>query len=169
MKKIHIQYHKTKIGEFILGEFENKICIIDWKNRKARTTLDKRIQKGLNAEFVEQRTEILTKAQKQIDEFIKGKRTQFDFPILPVGTDFQKKVWENLQKIPYGKTVSYLELATQLKNPKGVRAVASANGANAMSLVIPCHRVIATGGGLGGYAGGLETKQKLLELEKSNV
>ena len=82
-----------------------------------------------------------------------------------VGTDFQKSVWEALMNIPYGKTVSYLELSQNIGKPKAVRAVANANGANALSLFIPCHRIIGKDGSLTGYAGGLEIKKKLLELE----
>jgi len=92
---------------------------------------------------------------------------EFTVPLAPVGTDFQKKVWEILRTIPYGTTRSYQQQADILGNPKAVRAVANANGLNKISIIIPCHRVIGTNGTLTGYGGGIWRKQKLLELEKA--
>jgi len=165
MKQVNIQYYKTKIGELILGSFENKLCLLDFRYRKMRTTVDNRIKKGLNAEFVEKDDEILEKTRKQIDEYLNGERKEFDVPILVVGTDFQKLVWGALMQIEYGKTASYLDLAKRIKNKKAVRAVASANGANSIGLIIPCHRIIESNGGLGGYGGGIAVKKRLLRLE----
>ena len=101
----------------------------------------------------------------QLNEYFDGKRTQFDLKLNPEGTDFQKKVWHGLQTIPYGKTCSYLELSQQLGDVKAIRAVANANGRNPLWIVVPCHRVIGSDGGLTGYAGGLYRKQWLLEHE----
>ena len=101
----------------------------------------------------------------QINEYFSGTRTDFDFRINPNGTDFQKKVWQELLNIPYGKTISYLDLAKKLGDPKVIRAAASANGKNPLCIVIPCHRVIGTDGSLTGYAGGLWRKKWLLEHE----
>lgn len=101
----------------------------------------------------------------QLNEYFEGKRTQFDLILNPEGTEFQKKVWDTLQTIPYGKTCSYLELAQQLGDVKAIRAVANANGRNPLWIVIPCHRVIGSDGSLTGYAGGLYRKQWLLEHE----
>ncbi|HUH28308.1 methylated-DNA--[protein]-cysteine S-methyltransferase [Gelidibacter sp.] len=101
----------------------------------------------------------------QLNQYFEGKRTQFDLILNPEGTDFQKKVWDALQTIPYGKTCSYLELAQQLGDVKAIRAVANANGRNPLWIVIPCHRVIGSDGSLTGYAGGLYRKQWLLEHE----
>ena len=101
----------------------------------------------------------------QINEYFSGTRTDFDFRINPNGTDFQKKVWQELLNIPYGKTISYLDLAKKLGDPKVIRAAASANGKNPLWIVIPCHRVIGTDGSLTGYAGGLWRKKWLLEHE----
>ena len=108
---------------------------------------------------------IIQETSKQLDEYFDGKRTVFDIPMLFAGTDFQKKVWHKLLEIPYGVTISYGELATQLGMPKAVRAVANANGANAISIIVPCHRVIGSDHSLTGYGGGLAAKKKLLELE----
>lgn len=101
----------------------------------------------------------------QLNEYFEGKRTQFDLQLNPEGTDFQKKVWNLLQTIPYGKTMSYLQLSQQLGDVKAIRAVANANGRNPIWIVIPCHRVIGSNGSLTGYAGGLQRKQWLLEHE----
>jgi methylated-DNA-[protein]-cysteine S-methyltransferase len=132
-----------------------------------RTTIDKRIQKGLKAEYVEESTEVIEETIKQMNEYFAGKRKGFDIPLLMVGTDFQKSVWEGLIQIPYGTTASYLELSRNIGNEKAVRAVASANGANAISIMIPCHRIIGSNGDLVGYAGGLPVKKQLLELENN--
>ncbi len=102
---------------------------------------------------------------RQLQEYFAGKRETFDLPLAPHGTDFQRRVWSALQKIPYGKTVAYADIAQRIGNPKGVRAVGLANGRNPIPIVIPCHRVIGKDGSLTGYGGGLPIKQKLLEIE----
>lgn len=101
----------------------------------------------------------------QIQEYFEGKRNQFNISLNPEGTTFQKKVWEELLKIPFGKTKSYQEIANNLGDPKVIRAAASANGKNPIAILIPCHRVIGSDGSLTGYAGGLHRKKWLLEHE----
>ena len=101
----------------------------------------------------------------QLQEYFDGKRKAFDIKLNPEGTDFQKKVWNQLLEIPYGKTLSYLDLSKQLGDIKAIRAVANANGKNPIWIIIPCHRVIGSDGSLTGYAGGLNRKQWLLEHE----
>ncbi|WP_421808290.1 methylated-DNA--[protein]-cysteine S-methyltransferase [Flagellimonas sp.] len=108
---------------------------------------------------------VLKDAVEQLEEYFEGNRTVFELRLNPSGTDFQKKVWEALLQIPFGKTISYLELSKQLGDPKAIRAVASANGKNPLWIVVPCHRVIGTNGDLTGYAGGLHRKKWLLEHE----
>jgi methylated-DNA-[protein]-cysteine S-methyltransferase len=102
-----------------------------------------------------------------MDEYFNGNRKTFDLPLDLQGTDFQKKVWLELQKIPFGKTISYKELSLRLGDIKAIRAVAAANGANPVSIIVPCHRVIGSNGSLTGYAGGLWRKQWLLDHESS--
>ena len=119
----------------------------------------------LCAEFEVGTSEVIEKAVRQLDEFFAGKRKEFDLPLLFVGTDFQKAVWNELLKIPFGKTVSYGEMALRIGMPKAVRAVANANGANSISIFAPCHRVIGSDRSLTGYGGGLSAKKFLLELE----
>ncbi len=165
MYQINIQYFKTPYGELILGSFNNKLCIADWRYRKMRTTIDARIQNELNGEYIEEETDITKLTKLQLNEYFKGKRKEFTIPLLFAGTDFQKKVWNTLLKIPFGKTESYLGLSKMLDNEKAVRAVASANGANSISILVPCHRIIGSKGNLVGYAGGLNVKKRLLKLE----
>ena len=166
MKFINIQYCKTKIGELILGSFEGKLCLLDFRYRKMRKSVDERIKKGLNAKFVENNTEIIERIQAELDEYFHGNRKEFDVPLQMVGTDFQKSVWEALLRVPFGTTSTYLQLAKNINNEKAVRAVAAANGANSMAIIIPCHRIIGSNGELVGYAGGLPIKKRLLKLEK---
>lgn len=108
---------------------------------------------------------ILHQLEKELEEYFAGERTSFSVPLNPIGTPFQTSVWETLLTIPYGKTISYAEEAERFGNPKATRAVANANGKNPIAILIPCHRVIASGGGLGGYSGGLWRKEFLLRLE----
>ena len=109
------------------------------------------------------------KVREQLDEYFAGTRETFDVQLAPAGTDFQKRVWRELEEIPYGQTVSYADIATRIGSPKAVRAVGSANGKNPISIIIPCHRVIGSDGRLAGYGGGLSTKVKLLEREGLSV
>jgi len=168
MNQIDIQYYKTSIGELILGSFGQELCLLDYRFRKMRTAVDQRISKGLNAVYVEQDNDLLAMTRNRISEYLKGERLEFDIPVLMVGSDFQKKVWNALLTIEYGKTASYADLAKSIDQANAVRAVASANGANAISIVIPCHRIIGSNGELTGYAGGLPVKKKLLDLEKAH-
>ncbi len=165
MSPINIQYIKTPLGEMILGSFEERLCLCDWRYRKRRESVDRRIREGLNAEFLEKETSITEKTHQQIREYLDGDRKIFEIPLLMVGTDFQKNVWEELLKIPFGGRETYAGLSRKLTNEKAIRAVAAANGANAIALLIPCHRIVGSGGKLLGYAGGLQAKKKLLQLE----
>lgn len=120
------------------------------------------------AELVEQPDHpILSAAQQQLSEYFTGTRQQFDLPLDFEGTSFQKQVWQALLAIPYGETRSYKQIAEQLGNPKAVRAVGAANGKNPISIIAPCHRVIGSSGKLVGFAGGLDNKKVLLNLENA--
>lgn len=165
MKKIQIQYYQSPCGELILGSFENELCMCDWTSEKRRAVIDKRIKSLLHADYEISSSEVIEKAVLQLDEYFARKRKTFDIPLLLVGTEFQKAVWHELLNIPYGTTASYGELSQRIGNPKAVRAVAASNGANSISILIPCHRIIGSNHKLTGYAGGLEAKKFLLELE----
>ena len=167
MNKISIQYYQSPVGSILLGSYENKLCLADWRYRKMRDSIDRRIQKGLHAEYIEESSKVIEETIVQMKAYFEGKRKMFTIPLLLVGTDFQKSVWDGLMQIPYGTTASYLKLSKNIGNEKAVRAVASANGANAISILVPCHRIIGSDGALTGYAGGLDVKKKLLELEQN--
>ncbi|MDR0233041.1 MAG: methylated-DNA--[protein]-cysteine S-methyltransferase [Dysgonamonadaceae bacterium] len=111
---------------------------------------------------------VLRQCCLELDEYFAGKREKFDIKTSFTGTPFQNRVWQELEKIPYGKTISYADLAKAVENPKACRAVGSANGKNPIAIIIPCHRVIASDGGMGGYAYGLDVKKQLLGLEKGS-
>lgn len=168
MDTISIEYFKTPLGELILGSFEEKLCLVDWRYRKMRESIDSRIKKGLRAEYKEEGSKVIEGAKEQLAAYFNGKRTDFDIPLLLVGSEFQKRVWDELLKISFGETESYLSLSRKLGDEKAIRAVATANGANAISIIVPCHRIIGSNHELTGYAGGLETKKKLLQLESAN-
>ncbi len=165
MNTIYVQSFKSPVGEILLGSYKGRLCMADWRYRKMRDSIDNRLQKSLNAEYIQSDTEVLNVTRMQLEEYFEGTRKTFDIPLLMIGTEFQKSVWQGLMEIPYGKKASYLELAKNIGHEKAVRAVATANGANAISILIPCHRIIGSDGSLTGYAGGLPAKKKLLELE----
>ncbi len=143
-------YIKTPLGiAEIIGD-ENGISVISVSNE---------------GEISNEIPEILQDAVSQLTDYFEGKRTSFDFKLNPKGTGFQQKVWKELLEIPYGKTLSYMNLSKKLGDIKAIRAVASANGKNPLWIVVPCHRVIGTDGSLTGYAGGLWRKKWLLEHE----
>jgi methylated-DNA-[protein]-cysteine S-methyltransferase len=163
---ISIQYFQHAYAEFILGSYNNTLCLCDFRYRNMRNTVDRRVQQSLNANFVEQTSDVIEMTKVQLNDYFVGKRQNFDIPLVTAGSAFQKTVWHALQTIGYGTTVSYKQLAAAINNPDAVRAVGTANGANAIAIIIPCHRVIASDGTLGGYAGGLALKKRLLSLEE---
>mgnify|MGYP000754097975 CR=1 FL=1 len=167
MNQINIQHFKHPYAEFVLGSYDGKLCLCDFRYRKMRSTVDDRIKRALNAEFVERNDDVLESTKMQLEEYFLGERSVFDIPLLLVGTDFQKSVWEALNKVKYGDIVRYQDLALSIGNENAVRAVGNANGANGLAIIIPCHRVIGSQGKLVGYGGGLPLKKRLLELEQN--
>lgn len=166
-KDIKIEYFKTPFGELILGEYDKMLCLCDWRYRKMRDSIDQRIKKNLKSQFVEEKSSLIKEAKLQLDQYFLENRMEFDIPILLSGTEFQKKVWNALRKIPYGKTMTYSKLSADLGDQKAIRAIATANGANALAIIVPCHRIIGSDGSMVGYAGGMEVKKKLLKLENA--
>ena len=167
MDRIQTTYYKTPLGELIIGSLNQQLCLCDWRYRKMRDSIDKRIQSGLQAVYEEGESDIVEETKVQLSQYFNGERQEFDLPILLVGSEFQKQVWNELLRIPFGETESYAGLSKKLGNIEVIRAVASANGANAISIIVPCHRILGSDGSLTGYAGGLETKKKLLLLENA--
>ena len=154
----NIFYYNTSIGR--IGIEENGIAI---------TKLEF-INNDVQEEIMEKNeTALLKQAINELNEYLDGKRSSFDLPLEPKGTEFQKKVWNALKEIPYGETRSYGEIAKVIGNEKASRAVGMANNKNPIPIIIPCHRVIGANGRLVGYAGGLDIKEKLLEVEKSYI
>ena len=149
-------YHNTPIGELLLAGDEERLHVIGFPEGKTRRDPERDwIYK--EAPFAD--------ARRQLSEYFAGRRKAFDLPLTVNGTEFQRRVLEELQRIPYGETVSYSDVARRIGRPKAVRAVGAANGYNPLPIVIPCHRVIGSSGDLTGFGGGLETKRALLRLE----
>lgn len=168
-KIIFTRKYESPCGTLMLGSCGDRICLCDWQDGENRESVLNRLRRLLGAEFQEGSSDIIDRAVQQLDEYFKGSRRDFDLPLLFAGTEFQQNVWKELLTIPYGSTISYRELAQRLGNPKAVRAIANAVGANAISILVPCHRVIGADHSLTGYAGGLQAKKHLLELEKDEI
>ena len=181
-RRILTVHYQAPCGEMLLGSLGDRLCLCDWTHELHPGRVANRLMRILKAESEDcgqisgdtpgqsAFPEILLRTVRELDEYFRGERKEFDIPLLLAGSEFQKRVWQQLRHIPYGQTVSYGELAAAIGAPKSVRAVANANGANAISIILPCHRVIGSDGSLTGYGGGTDTKRYLLELEsnKSN-
>lgn len=163
---INIVRFTTTLGPMYACATEAGICLVEFTNRKMLETEFKDLMKRLDAVILSGDNSYLNQVQLELKEYFDGKRINFTIPLHTPGAEFQQKVWEALQKIPYGETRSYKQQAIKLNNPKAVRAVASANGNNRIAIIIPCHRVIGGNGDLTGYAGGLLKKKWLLDHEK---
>ena len=157
---------ETPIGEMVAGATKDGICLLEFSDRKTLSTQMEEIAGLLETTIIEGSNRHLRMLKRQLKKYFKGKRMEFSLHLLTPGTEFQQAVWKELLKIPYGSTRTYQEQADLLKNPLSVRAVAQANGANRLAIIIPCHRVIGSDGHLVGYGGGLERKKWLLDHEK---
>ena len=155
----------SPLGRLYLAHYKHDLCSLNL-GEGAKDKLFAYIKKTFPAAELKASKPDLEETIRQLSEYFAGERTDFDLKIFLSGTDFQKQVWNGLVEIPYGKTISYGELATRLNSPGGMRAVGAANGQNPIPIIIPCHRVIAADGSLGGYTGGLPIKRKLLDLEQ---
>lgn len=147
-------YYQTKIGKIGIAEKDGKITYLSLPGS------------NLPEEYEIYETPLLKEAYSQLKSYLDGKLKEFSLPLEPSGTEFMKKVWKELLKIPYGKTSTYKEIAQKVNSPKAVRAVGQANHRNPIPIFIPCHRVIGSDGSLTGFGGGLELKQQLLDLER---
>lgn len=155
---LHFKFIDSPVGKLKLVASDRGLVAILWHNDSPRRVRLADLTEAPN-------NPILTKTESQLAEYFSGKRQHFDLPLDPRGTPFQRAVWDALLAIPYGETRTYGQLARQLGNPNATRAVGAANGRNPLSIVAPCHRVVGSTGELRGFAGGLETKSFLLELE----
>lgn len=164
-KIIILDKYASPFGDLILGELDCKICLCDWAcSEKIRRHIKniKQLSFSVTCEGI---SLPMLRAQQALDEYFDGRMRTFDVPLAVYGTPFQKRVWDALDKIPYGRTTTYSALANDLGIPKSVRAVAAAVANNPLSIIRPCHRVVGSSGQLTGYAGGLDAKRGLLQLE----
>ena len=164
-KIILTQRFQAPCGMLVLGSTDDKLCLCDWEVEPHRTRVDQRLRKILQAEIRWEASAVTERAAEALREYFAGRRSQFDIPLRLVGTPFQLSMWHSLLDIAYGQTLSYADMARRIGRPSAVRAVANANGANALSIFVPCHRVIGSDHSLTGYGGGLDAKRYLLTLE----
>ena len=148
--------YDTEIGIIKISEKEGKIIGLVFSDSKKENEIEKE-------------TDYIRRTYLQLKEYLSGKRKSFDIEIEMIGTEFQKKVWKELLNIPYGETRSYKDIATAIENEKACRAVGNANNKNPIAIIVPCHRVVGSNGGMTGYAGGIDIKEKLLKIEKCNI
>lgn len=162
-----IRYLKlaTPLGEMVAASHNDKLCLLEFCDKRKPEAILKPLVRTLKAEIKEEKSEILGRTEKQLKQYFDGKLGRFDLPLQAVGTDFQKRIWGQLPKIPIGKTSNYGRIAEKAGNPKGARAAGMAIGSNPISIVVPCHRVIGKSGDLVGFGGGLWRKKWLLEHE----
>lgn len=167
MEKIYYSFFDSPfLKKVFVASTEKGVYMVDFLT--SEKTFLERLKKEFSGEIV--RDDRKNKGiLSQLRKYLKGQLERFDCPLDPKGTPFQKKVWSQLLKIPYGRTRSYKEIAQAIGHPKAFRAVGNANGSNSLPLVIPCHRVIESDGGLGGFGHGLKAKKQLLDFEKAHV
>ena len=165
---IHTRTIKTPFGEMLAGATPKGICLLEFTDTNRVEMQLPRLRKNFSAEIKEGDSPFFKPLREQLQAYFDGKLQDFNLPLDTQGTPFQMQAWEALLKIPYGETRSYLEQANAIGKPKAFRAVASANRNNRISIIIPCHRVIAKNGNLAGYGGGLDRKAFLITLENKN-
>lgn len=159
----------SPVGPLLAGVTDASLCLLEFTDPRRLEMQTSRLKNRLRAEVVTRHHALLDAVVTQLEEYFGGKRRDFDVPLSYPGTPFQVRVWSSLLKIPYGQTCSYQAIANHVGSPQAVRAVGQANGMNPIAIIIPCHRVINSSGGLGGYGGGLPRKQHLLNLERGDV
>jgi AraC family transcriptional regulator of adaptative response/methylated-DNA-[protein]-cysteine methyltransferase len=155
----------TPLGPMLAAATEEGLCLLEFVDRRALPRQVARVRDRLGVVFAPGRNAVVDRLEEQLDAYFAGSTGSFDLALLPAGTPFQRAVWDELCEIPPGQTRSYAEVARAVGRPAAVRAVGTANGANALAIVVPCHRVVGADGRLAGYGGGLWRKKRLLELE----
>ncbi|MGV0979365.1 methylated-DNA--[protein]-cysteine S-methyltransferase [Empedobacter falsenii] len=158
---------QTPLGEMLAIKSEKGLCMLEFFDGKSTEKQLKEIENL--GEILEKDDDILNRLENELNDYFKGNLKEFTIPLDLIGTDFQKKVWNELIKIPFGETRSYKEQSIAIGDLLAIRAVANANGKNKIAIVVPCHRVIGSDGSLTGYAGGKKRKQFLLELESQQL
>ena len=156
----------SPVGPLMLGAAGDALCLCGFANHeKSAPRALRRLERLTGQAAREGTSPVIAEAARQLGDYFAGRRKRFDLPLKPIGTNFQRAVWRALQAIPHGETISYRQLAERIGHPRAMRAVGLANGANPLAVVIPCHRVIAADGSLGGFGGGPDVKRRLLALE----
>jgi AraC family transcriptional regulator, regulatory protein of adaptative response / methylated-DNA-[protein]-cysteine methyltransferase len=158
---------ETKLGPMIAIANDETLYLLDFVEHRGFEREIECLSTRTKSAIIPGMTPIIKSIEQEIKAYFDGKLMQFKTPMFLLGTDFQQRVWKALQKIPYGTTCSYLDLATAINQPTAFRAVANANGRNQLAIIIPCHRVINTNGNLGGYGGGIARKEWMIEHELS--
>jgi len=166
---IRLAVIKTPLGDMLASATSDAICLLEFDDRGRPERQAKTVRELFRMPLLRGEHKLFAALREQLAQYFEGKRTAFDIPLSYPGTGFQRKVWQALRDIPYGQTESYGEVARTIGKPGAARAVGGASGANRIAILIPCHRVIAAGGGPGGYGGGLWRKLRLLELERSRT
>lgn len=166
---LYVSLLETPLGPMLAAATPEAICQLEFADRRGLERSYAEMRKRFNLPVIPGDTDVLSQLRAELAEFFQGQRREFTVPIAVRGTPFQERVWRELQRIPYGQTASYEEIARRVKDLKAVRAVARANGTNRIYLIIPCHRVIAKDGSLSGYGGGVWRKRLLLEIERHNI
>lgn len=164
-REILIQRYESPCGTLLLGTLYDQLCLCDWALRPGRAGMDRRLMRGLHARYVEGHSLTHLFAESQLDEYFAGRRSCFSVPLLMVGTPFQKNVWNQLLFQPYGQTLSYCELAAACGCADAARSVLRAVEANALSVFVPCHRIVGKDQSLAGYGGGVDAQFYLLHFE----
>lgn len=162
---ILVAWLESPIGPLVAGATSNGLCLLEFTDRRMMEAQIEALRRRFGLAVVPGTNEILESARAELDDYFAGRLTRFAVPVVSPGTPFQEQVWEELRRIPYGQTRSYVDVAERLGSPGASRAVGRANGMNRVAIVIPCHRVVRHDGTLGGYGGGVWRKQRLLELE----
>ncbi len=160
---------ETPLCTFVGGVTERGVCLCEFADRGGFERIKTRVEKRYKAEMVPGDNDMLDQLDDELQRYFDGSLREFTVALDLKGTVFQKDVWQQLLKIPYGETRSYGEIAKDLGKPGASRAVGRANGENCVAVIVPCHRVIEAGGGLRGYGGGLDRKKYLLDLESGNI
>lgn len=168
-KVIMLHRFTTPLGPMFVCATEQGVCLLEFTDRRMLETEFRDLQRLLKARIMAGENRHTRQAEKEIGEYFSGMRQQFEIQLDTPGSEFQRGVWQELQAIPYGQTACYQALAGQLENPGAVRAVAAANGANRVAIVIPCHRIIGKDGAMTGYGGGVARKAWLIEHEQNSA
>ena len=160
---------KTPLGDMVVCSTAKGICLLEFADNPRLEPELAELESKLKSEIVESKNQHIDLCEIELTQYFSGERTDFSVPLDLVGTDFQKRVWSQLLEVPHGETWTYQSQANKYGNLKAIRAIASANGKNKVSILVPCHRVVGSSGSLTGYSGGIERKRKLLQHEGLNV